>query len=66
MICRALMSVTSMKKFASPRQSFSLSLSSMGLKPSLMPEAGRVTPVVNRKERGELKSLDLDILKRLP
>jgi hypothetical protein len=31
-----------------------------------MPDAGRVTPVENRKERGELNSLDLDISKRLP
>jgi hypothetical protein len=31
-----------------------------------MPEPGRVTPVENRKDRGELNSLDLDIAKGLP
>jgi hypothetical protein len=53
-----------MKKFDSPRQSLSLPFPLMGLKPSLMPEAGRVLPEVNKKERGELNSLVLDISKR--
>jgi hypothetical protein len=55
-----------MKKFASPRHSFSLLFPLMGLKPSRMPETGRVLPAENKKDRGELKSLVLDISRQAP
>jgi len=55
-----------MKKFASPGQSLVLLCPLTGLKPSRIPEAGRVLPAENKKDRGELKSLVLDISRQTP